>query len=314
MANEEIAYAFAGDPTDRYAIDAIIKGWIGNMCYVSAVPEHEDDFIEIGVYTDEIITDSVREEPQVRFLKHDNVFRAYYRNGDFGRNIVFPSLSEIDRQISSFMVRSRESSERSLLMSAGSRIINIPSVRNQMNPIFEMVNSVLRSKTSGVERSAFKGWSDAKLNRYTGFLGALDIISAEGTKITEGKAMRSIDRSMGVMDIYDELLSQMVSSSAKYMIAKLHMTHLDPYLRISNANCMTSFIEDFPLEWNWKKYEFYLKRIYGVNTSRIKIESNVTMLSSPSVRVLTEKPHSDETVYSCNDEVFAKYKEIAKGY
>ena len=108
MTNEEIVYAFTGDPTDRYAIDAVIKGWIGNMCYVSAVPEQEDDFIEIGVYTEEIITDSVRGEPQVRFQKHDNVFRAYYRNGDFGRNIVFPSLSEIDRQISSFLARSRE--------------------------------------------------------------------------------------------------------------------------------------------------------------------------------------------------------------
>ncbi|MDR3282678.1 MAG: hypothetical protein LBS92_03610 [Candidatus Methanoplasma sp.] len=305
MTNEELAYPFRGDLADSRAVDELVKGRIGSMCYVSSMPDDKEGFIGIGLYTDEVVMDSVDSVPRVHFLKHDNVFRAYFREGSIGNTVVFPPIAEIDVRIAAYLDGNRDRSEVSLLKSIGAGIVNIPQVRNQMNPIFEIVNFLLRSNTA-VRKSSFK-WKEEKLNRYLDFLQAIDVVGIDGAEILPGEAMHSkMDCDMSSTEVCERVVAQMVENSAKYMVTKLNISQLQPYVRLSNANCMTSAIEDSPLKWNADKYGFYLKRIYGVRDGAVRVTSTAATLSH--VGIFSEEKHSNGTVYYCNEDVFGKYR------
>lgn len=304
---DELAYSFGHDASDLRAVDAFIKSKLGSMCFVSTMPEHKDDMIGIGIYTDEVIVDSTMERPRVRFVSHDDIFRAYYRDGNLGKMMVFPTLSEIDKKVSSYFESSVNRSEITLLRSMGERIVNIPTIRNQMNPMFEIITFMSKNKDKIAKKSNFGTWSAEKLSKYLDFLQSLDIVIVEGNDILPGKKMNFDVESSKLPEM---VMANMVENHSKYMVAKLNLNSLQPYTRLSNANCMTSFMGDTILKWDSGKCQFYMKKIYGTKIEDVKITSQASTLTS--VGIFREESISGNNLYYCHEDVYKNYKRSIK--
>lgn len=309
MSNEQdIVWKYDQDMSDILAVDSAVKRRIGNMCYVSSLPADRDGFIEIGIFTDELIMDSREERPKIRLVNHDNVFRAYFENQNTGTIIVFPNRNEIHNNVKKYMSRSTEKYETNLLDSAGSRILKINQVMNQINPIVEIINSVLHF--SNVTKKEFK-WGDVKTERYMDFLEDLDIISIDGNRVLPGVVMNSrMDSRLDKDQICEDIITEVVNKGMITMMYSLKMTHLQSFMKLSNANYMTSFVAESILNWDCKSYSYYLKKIYNMDVTRIKILNSASSLRK--VDVLQENDYGNEPIFSCNEELFDKYSKKCK--
>lgn len=305
MTNE-IRIPYSGETDCLENLNTVVRRRIGDMCFVSGIPDERTDAIRVGIYSDEIISDSVSDDIRVRFVRRDNVFQGYFEEGDFGKILVFPDRDYIKKNIEKQKIRSIERSEGAVLESAGSMILRIPQVKNQMNPIYEIVSNLLYS--GSVKRDHFN-WKMEKMDRYLDFLSDLDIVRVCKDEISPGPVMeRNMDSDMDYDNIYERMIGKVVEKNMVQMMYSLNMTHIQPFIRMSNANCMISRSEESALKWNPSKYLFYINRLYpGKKKGEIsKIISNAATLSQVGI-FSKERMDDRDTMFYCKDEIFGKY-------
>jgi hypothetical protein len=287
-------------------LNDFVKRFIGNLCYVSRMPEGLDGQICIGVWDDEVVIDSITNAPRLHVIGQPDLFRGYFEETDSGLNVVFPSRLEMAEDINRSRKRVTERSEGSLLESIGSKILRIPLVMNQIHPITMILDSVLN--TSSVSLSDFKR-SD-NIRRYIDFMSDLDIIMLENKSIVPGRFMvMKMSGDMEEDELYSALLSRVVDKGLLRMFTELHITHLRPFIRMANANCMTSHIEDTPLKWDWTVFGQYLKKIYSEHPKKSDIASNAMQLKRARIMDTEKKVSGGDTLFFCEGEIFARYSE-----
>lgn len=307
--NESICIQYPGDINSMELLNSTIRRRIGDMCFVSDVSS-ETDAVKIGIYADEIVTDSVSDEVRVKFIRRENVFQGYFEDGDFGKVLILPSRDEMKESIKKQKLRSIERSEGAVLESAGSRILKIPQVKNQMNPIYEIITNLLYSES--VKRSHFN-WTREKMDRYLDFLSDLGIVRASQDSIVPGPAMeRNMDTDMDYDDLYEEMIGEVVEKNMIQVMYGLNMTHIQPFIRMGNANCMMSLFENSALRWDSDLYRFYMGRIYpGKKDSKSKIISNASTLSQVGI-FDKEIIAGRDAIFYCKDEIFNEYSNSAR--
>ena len=308
--NEFIRIQYSGDTGSAELLNSVVRRRIGDMCFVSGVPNELTDAVKIGIYSDEVITDSVSDRVRIKFIKRENVFQGYFEDGDFGKVLVLPNRDEIKNSIKKQKLRSIERSEGAILESVGSKILKIPQVKNQMNPLYEIVTNLLYSRS--VKRSHFN-WGRDKMDRYLDFLSDLDIVIVSKDDIFPGPVMeRNMDADMDYDDIYERMIGKVVEKNMVQMMYGLNMTHIQPFVRMSNTNCMMSLSEDSALKWDSDKYGFYMSRIYPEKKDgKSKIVSNAATLSQIGV-FDKEVVAGKDTMFYCKDEIFGRYLKSPK--
>ena len=312
MANStETRYVYPSSKIDLAELNNFIKRNVGNMCYASSITDDEDKIVSIGVCSDEVIWNSETGEPSLRFRKHNDVFTCYFETVKHNMYLVVPPRKEINRSFVSSVKSYTERSETKILESIGSRILEIPQIHNQMNPIFEIVGTLLI--LGDLSMSDFKTWDREKTSRYLGFLKELNILSIEGDRIVPGDVMNKMDQRASFADIYKGVLTQVVNLGMLMMFYTLNMTHLHPFIKLTNVNCMTSLNEDSALKWDWKAYQYYMQKIYHDkrNSDKMKIVSKALELSSAGI-FNKEKNRSGDIMFYCDDGVFDKYVKSCK--
>lgn len=312
IKKSEIRFRYDGDVFDPRTLSRCIKSNVGSMCYISRMPENVDDFISVGVMLDELIIDAETSRPRIHIRRIDDVFRGYYTDGDFGRVAVFPCLDEIHDRYDRSLGRIRDGAENCAIETFGSRILNIPTVRNQMNPLFEIVNMLLYSDTLLISDLNIGKWKKPeKRERYLSFLEDRGLIRTEGDRIVPGAVMeREIEKNASTDELYDMIVNRISEKDFFYLQERLGVKNIRPFLRMSNVNCMTSIIEDRPLMWDWSGYQYYLDRIYKDRPSKTTIVSNAVWLHS--VGIFDIKKVSGESAFSCMDSLFDDYRTAYK--
>ena len=310
MAAKEAKYLYEGNPSDIHQVNSFIKRNIGEMCYVSEISNDRDDMISIGIMRDEVIWNSDTDVPRLRFIRHDDVFRAYVEPATTGGfNLVTPSNKDIREAFKTSKKGFTERSEGMLLESIGSKILQVSQIHNQMNPIFEIVRCLLYE--GELDRDDFKFWKPDKTRRYLGFLRELDIVSYEDARILPGKAMESqkMDSDVDLDKIYESILQRVVDKGMLMMFYALNMTHLHPFIKLTNLNCMMSIREDSALKWDWRKYQYYMEKVYGDrrNSQKLKIVSKAIDLSLAGIFDKEKNARSGETMYYCEKGIFDDY-------
>ncbi len=301
----ELRYVFRGDISDPQNMNEFVRYHLGNMCYISKMPESLDSHIIVGTWDDEIVVDSVSNNPRLHIVPKPDIFRGYFQETEQGVTVaVFPSREDISKEMNASRSKVTENSENTLLRSIGSKILNIPSILNQMNPIISLLDGVLN--TSSISVDDFK--DTGNLMRYVEFLEDLQIIRVENDLLVPGRIMdQSLDDDMSDGEIYTALLDEIVGKGYTRMFTELHMTHLQPYIRMTNANCMTSLLEDEPLKWNWKLYGQYLDRIYSMRRMKKgSIVANATQLNRAGI-MESHRARRVDTMYSCKRDIFDDY-------
>jgi len=312
MANgSEIRYVFPGKINNIKEVSSFIRRNIGDMCYASSITDDDDQIVKIGIFTDEVVWNSETNVPSLRFQRHDAVFTGYFEKAEHFSYLVIPSKKEIKKSFQKTKKSYTERSESKILESIGSKILNISQIHNQMNPIFEIVGSLLYLEE--LDLTDFKSWEREKTNRYLNFLESLNILSMEGSKISPGNLMKKMDKDMSIGKMYDNILAQVVENGMLMMFYTLNMTHLHPFIKLTNVNCMTSLSEKTALKWDWKVYQYYMQRIYNDkrNSEKLKIVSKAIDLSKADI-FEKEKNVSGETMFSCKGDIFNKYVESCR--
>jgi len=300
----EMRYSFKGDYSSVEDLNFFVKRFVGNLCYVSRMPESKESQVCIGVWDDEIVIDSVTNSPRLHVIGLPDLFRGYFEETNKGLNLVLPSRGEITESINKSKKRITERSEGSLLESIGAKILSIPSVMNQIHPITMVLDSVLN--TSSVYISDFK--KAENVQRYVDFLSDLNIVKREGKAIVPGEFMeKKMACEMGENELYDALLGRIVDKGLLRLFTEMHVTHLQPYIRMANVNCLTSRIEDTPLKWDWAVYGKYLKKIYSEQPKKSCITSNAMELKRAKIMETEKERVGKDTLYFCENEIFANY-------
>jgi hypothetical protein len=292
-------------------LNSFVKRNVGDMCYVSSVSDDEDKIINIGIYNDEIVLNSETGNPSLRFKKYDNVFSAYLEESENNNYLVLPSSKEISKSFKLSRRSYTERSETNILESIGSKILKISQIQNQMNPIFEIVGSLLY--LDRLFMSDFKTWGREKTSRYLDFLKSLNILAIEGDMIVSGDFLNKMDRKSSIEDMYHDILNQVVQKGMLMMFYSLNMTHLHPFIKLTNVNCMTSLGEGSALKWDWKGYQYYMQKIYRDrnNSEKLKIVSKAVELTIAGI-FDKERNSAGDMMFYCEDNVFNNYLESCK--
>ena len=96
---EERVFQYSGNPIDFNDLNVFVKRKIGNMCFVSSIPKSKDDFVGIGIIREEITVDDLTGKIKIWMHDYPNVFKAYYSEGNYGLQIVFPSSDEVHNKL-----------------------------------------------------------------------------------------------------------------------------------------------------------------------------------------------------------------------
>jgi len=287
-------------------LNTFVRSHVGNLCYVSRMPEDLDDHIVIGVWSDEVVVDSVTNSPRLHIIPQPDLFRGFFEKTERGLVAVFPGRDQIADQINASRSKVTENSESSLLTSIGAKILKIPSILNQINPIMMILDGVLN--TSSISVTDFNNAD--RIPIYVNFLRSLDIIDVENNHIVPGRFTSSeMDVEMDRDELYNALLDRIVRMGYARMFTDLHITHLQPFMRMTNVNCMTSLIEEKPLKWDWSIYRRYLKSIYNENQKKGNIVSNAMQLKRATIMKAEKNSSNGDTMYYCASKIFDEYSE-----
>ena len=301
---QELRLAFAGEPLDPAGLNSFVRRFVGSLCYVSHVPEDLDGQISIGVWDDELVVDSIANKPRMHMVGYPDVFRGFFEKTDKGINVVLPSRKEISEDIDGSLKKIMERSEGSLLETIGSRILKLPLVANQIKPITTILDNLMSN--SSVSMTDFR--RPGQISKYVEFLSDLDIVKRNGIMIEPGKFMeRKMDAEMDDDDLYNVLLSHIVDRGMTRLFMDMHATHLRPFVRMTNANCIVSRIEDKPLRWDWSMFDRYLKKIYREKDhKRATITGNAQELTRAKI-LDKESGNTPDSLYFCEKGVFSDY-------
>lgn len=276
-AEKTIPYFTSKDPLDRDLFDEFVKRNLGNVCYVSSMPEDLDGYVGIGIIRNEVTQDEATGRVRNRMVCYDNVFRAYFDQGDRGLNAVFPSVKTIERMFAERLEGLTINSEECVMRSIGDRLLRITTVRNQINPLLEIINALAMAGEITLSDISSRPGEAAKSRKYIGYLEDMNIIKTDGIRIEPGRIMdkNGLDRTWDM----DMVLGMLADSMGREQFMMLHedlgFRNILPYLRMSNVNCYRSYAEDEALRWTWAGYETNLSSMYSRdrNLGKVRIMS-----------------------------------------
>ena len=312
MTEQTIPYAL--DPLDRDSFDEFVKRKIGSVCYVSSMPETIDGYVGIGIIRNEITIDEVSNSIHSCFRCYDDVFKAYFDRGDFGLNAVFPSRKVIEKRFHEKLEGLTISSEECVMKSMGNKLLRITTVRNQINPLLEIINALVMGGELTVSDISAGPSETMKNMRYVRYLEDMGIVRSEESKIEPGKVMdkTGLDETWNMNMILCLLAETMGREEFMMLHEELGFRNILPYLRMSNVNCYRSYAENTPLRWSWTGYESNLSMMYSSDRSfnKVKIINYATNLAE--VNIFDTCKQDGKYMFSC-DPVLDAYRRSVEG-
>lgn len=311
---QTISYTLSKDPLDKDMFDEFVKRYIGSVCYVSSMPEDIDGYVSIGIVRNEITRDEATDRIHSRFVCYDDVFKAYFDQGDRGLNAVFPNVKTIEKSFKDLLEGLTISSEECVMKSMGSRLLRITTVRNQINPLLEIINALAMAGEITLSDISSRPGEAGKSRKYIEYLEDMGIVKTNGARIEPGRVMdrKKLDETWDM----DMVLGMLAESMGREQFMMLHedlgFRNILPYLRMSNVNCYKSYAEDEALRWTWAGYETNLNSMYSPDRSlnKVKIISYATNLAE--VNIFETYKQDGKYMFSCSP-VLDDYKHTFRG-
>ena len=251
--NERV-FQYTGDPLSLNDLNAFVKKKIGNLCFVSSIPDSTDDFVGIGIIREEITVDDLTGKIRIRLHDYSDVFKAYFFDGDFGLQLVFPSSSDVHDQFITKLDNRTISSEECVMESMGSKLLGIPMVRTQMNPLFELLNYVVFNGSLELTER-FPGLKVEKIRDYSQFLADMDLLTIENNSLYPGKDTYPFRDNWGPNSAIESISSKIGHKELMILHSDFSFQNMLPFIRMSNINCLSSYYDDKPQKWTPAMFE-----------------------------------------------------------
>lgn len=311
---QTIPYNSSVDPLDRDLFDEFVKRKIGSVCYVSEMPESIDGYVSIGIVRNEMTIDEMTNDVHGRLRCYDNVFKAYFDQGSLGLNVVFPSRKAIEQNFHNLLNGLTINSEECVMRSMGSKLLRITTVRNQINPLLEIINALAMAGELTMSDISSGPREMVKYRKYVRYLEDMGIVYSDEAIIQPGPVMEAsgLDQTWN-MDMVLRLLADTMGREEFMMLHEdLGFKNILPYLRMSNVNCYRSYAEDKALRWSWSGYEANLNSMYSSDKSfnKVKIINYATNLAE--VNIFDTCKQDGKYMFSCNP-VLDEYRSSVDG-
>ncbi len=306
---DERVFSYNGDLSDREYLNGFIKRKLGNLCYVSSCPRDEDDFVGIGLVREEMIKEDL--DQSVKIILHDyaDVFKAYFIDTESGLKLVAPSSKIVHEKMMDRLDRKTYSSEECVVESMGEKLLGIPAVRTQMNPLFEIVNYVAISGILDIDH-LIQNHRIEKINKYSEFLNDIGVISLKDDILQPGKVMESELSEWGPESAFDCISKNIGRKELNTLYSEFGFQNILPFLRMSNINCLSSFYIDKPLNWEPSMFgKNMCDRYHERNPDLIKILSQAYILQG--VGIFKSDKKNEKLMFSC-EPVYDDFKSEAR--
>lgn len=314
-ANSDRVFSYTGDPLDPYRFNELVKRKIGCMCYVSKMAENVDDYVEIGILREEVVGDDYTGTFNIYLRDYDNVFKAYYEDGQYGRNVVFPSSKEVRDMFSAKMNRRTFGSEDCIMQTMGSKLLKITTVRNQINPLLEILNAVATFGSVPLSRLVSKPSELKRTRQYVEFLQDLNLVRIENTVIEEYVVPeKALFRASGdwTKESAIKILSHSMGRKEILILQnEFSLKNIMPYIRMSNINCLSSYFEDRALRWTPERFNSGLSSFYPDVISNDGVKALNHAYSLEEVEIFDSKKSDRGVVFSCSP-VLDKYSSYVR--
>lgn len=244
---------------DRKSLDKninyLVKRKLGNGVFVSKSNEKKDNSnfeMIVGIYLPRIIDDSRTEERTVKFIKFDSIGIIEAKHEDKGFRLLMPDIEELTTRLESKMSSLVFNVQYSLLQTTHQKLVEIPIIRNSLNPIREILVQIYENgKINFEDFKKYRG--ERKTSNYISFLENLDIVRRNGDNIVSGNQFNIMEPMLRKQDekkIYNILLADVLRNGFGYIKEYLKLTSITPYIRWSTSYYLPSLQTESLLSLN----------------------------------------------------------------
>lgn len=291
-------------------IERLVRRRVGEMTFLHDSRELDGDTIyDFGFYVERRLFDASENYFKVKFVPFAPIYQVKKQKHNSDYRLVVPDRSligeKLDNRVSSF----RTGSESALLKAIGDRMLGIWQIRNQINPLFEILTNVVDGPVT-VDDFVSGRRTEDKARKYLKFLSGFDIIKEEDGGFVIGRILESkLDSDNDESHVYNEVLSLAIQKGHTYMSEFLNFTHIQPWIRLSNSNYLPSFHAKKRLSMTDEDLRSYQKTLYGPNSvTKVQVKSRATQMVNIGV-FKKNKSVDGSVVFEGSEEVYAEYSD-----
>jgi len=289
-------------------VEALVRRTMGTSFFLSELPSpHNEKAYSFGTVREQHLWDAAEGFFKVRFTPFKDIFQTKVGHDEDGWHLDLPNRRFVAERIESKFGSFRNSSEGALLGVIGGRFLKLYQIRNQMNPLYEIVTNVAMRNSVGTSDFIHGRRTRAKVIQYLRFLVELGILKKEDGHFVFGDTgERKLRDDSTLEDLYAAVLSESILKGHAYMADLLHFTHITPFIRLANSNYLPSFFADRRLAMSDKDLSEYQHRLYGIKPKpQSKVLSRASQMAEIGVfSVERAKPAS---FFRSSEHMFAEY-------
>ncbi len=289
-------------------VEALVRRTMGTSFFLSELPSaRNEEVYSFGTVKEQHLWDASEGFFKVRFTPFRDVFETKVDHDEGGWHLDLPNRKFVAERIESKFGSFRSSSEGALLGVIGGRFLRLYQIRNQMNPLYEIVTNVVMRNTVKASDFVHGRRSKTKVNQYLRFLVELEILKKEDGQYVFGEiGARKLKEDSSLEDLYATVLSESILKGHAYMADLLHFTHITPFIRLTNSNYLPSYFADRRLGMSDKDLSEYQHRLYGIKPKpQSKVLSRASQMAE--IGVFSVERGRPVSLFKSSEHMFAEY-------
>jgi hypothetical protein len=264
-----------------------IKLLLGRGIFISKeIKEGNSINLILGFTLPNVIEDSKTKSRVVNFLRFPSITLAEAKIEEDKVVLTVPTIEELNVRINDKTLSLVFGIERSLLNSLNERLVNIPTVKNSLNPIRQAIVEIYEKNSLDINEFK-KGRTEKKVYRYLNFLQDLELISIKDKRYAvPGVRFEWIrERLRGKSENYinNILLADVLHKGFDFLRNYLNLTTIVPYLRLATSYYLPSAEKSELLYLNQTSLINKYSDIYNQKINRVTANSQINYLTEVDI-------------------------------
>ncbi len=256
------------------------------------------------------IINSPGRPPIIRFIDLDNVASISTRKIGDRLLIDHPARQEIHENLEDMRNSLIFKAENAVMDSFGDRFLAIPKVQTGLNPIKEIMSSLIHMGEIPISQLKAR-MTGARADSYISFLESLDFITKDEVKIYPGNEINKYDLAdIDERDTRRGLLNEVLKEGFRYLSEDLKIFILTPYLELSNAFYLQSHYAEGLIPLEHEEIGRHYDDMYQRARKKQPFQILANLMEISDAGILDQKG----TVFSGKEELFNSFSKALPEY
>lgn len=239
----------------------------------------------------------------LKFIGLDNIEHIEIHNKNNKLIVDWIERDSVINSAESEMNHLINKTEQAILSSAKNNFSRSYLVKNSLNPIIKILRLLF------VEENFSIGLIEPKNRKYVNFLNNLNFLEFDGKNIRLGKEIDKYylyNKDLKEAEKLHSILGEILEQGHSFLKTEMRINHLDPFLRITNANFFPSSLKNEKLHFEPKDFKRSMINLYGKSKSTSDIHNYLKELE------LVDVFEVDEGYYCPSDSIWDSYQNKIK--